>query len=171
MLFRSETVLFLATSFLLLVVAFGKNDATVFKLNKSIANLLTSPSTDQRFARGVRDVSDVAGLWSWMQHDFLSLFFAGSDVRVGNSDVIGAINVRQHRVASRSCNAPAALLEHLPVLCRSSFSHKHRETRDFGSGNVTWTYFREAGVATSRVSGRHGAYSGDGYLVVLDRNR
>ena len=172
--FCSETILFLVTAVLLLIVAFGKNDSATFKLNKSVTKLLTSPATNQSFARGVRDVTDVQGFWAWMRHDFASLMFAqqqqenSGSMRVANSHVIGAINIRQHRVTSQPCDAPAVLRKHLPAVCRPSFSRKHRATDEFGSGNNTWSYFRQNEASGSRITGRHAKYKGDGYLVVLD---
>ena len=96
-------------------------------------------------------------------------------IEIGNSEMIGNVNIRQHRIIDQKCLLPDTY-KNIPAFntvvhkCRYPYRTKNRDTEPFGH-NGTWVHFSDKYTGSVLKRGRHGTYGGDGYLVMLERNR
>ena len=85
-----------------------------------------------------------------------------------NSLLIGQVQMRQHRITSHPCNLPLQYL--IRQNCRGHFTEERSDTQPYGTNDSYW-FIGDQVTGAGSIQGKHGKYSGDGYLVRLENNR
>ena len=105
---------------------------------------------------------------SYFKNCLIAVSSVLSQMYVGNSAVIGRVNLRQLRVSNEKCRLPDKY--NIFPICHHGYSYGNRDQKPFG-GNQTWYYQDSRASRSTGIHGNHAHYDGGGYRIVLNTNR
>ncbi|KAK2159449.1 hypothetical protein LSH36_153g04090 [Paralvinella palmiformis] len=170
----SGTAEFVIKFILLMFMAFGKDLRPVYQLNEAFKVSIVKSGLPS-----FESIRSVPEWWNWTQTHFLDSvywerWYNGQLTQfdrdyIANSILIGHINLRQLRIDEQPCHIQSPY-SHITTRCRYEYGPDSKSHMAFGH-NTTWWHMRSDSTGANGVSGKHSYYDGDGFLVLLSKER